>query len=84
MQTNDKEMQTAPAEDWPCRERPILQESSSDSRNGSINRSLAGNRSESFAMHFSMNLRTSGSFTFASDAGLIPLNEQKNDKMTVV
>lgn len=58
MQTNDKEMQTAPAEDWPGRERPILQESSSDSRNGSINRSLAGNRSESFAMHFSMNLRT--------------------------
>lgn len=47
-------------------------QSSSDCKNGSINSSLADNRSGTFAMHFSMNSRTSGSFTFFNDAGLIP------------
>lgn len=74
-------MQSAPAlEDWGCSERPILAESSSDCRNGSISSSLADNRSETFAMHFSINSRTPGSFTFPNDAGLIPFNKQKNDK----
>lgn len=81
MQTMNKEMQTLP-EDW-CRERDIP-ESSSDNRNGSINSCLADIRSETFAMHFSMNIRTSGSFTFTSDAGLIPFNKQKIDKRSVI
>lgn len=58
-----------------CKDRPILPASSSDWRKGSINSSLADNRSETFAIHFSINSLTPGSFTFVNDAGLIPFGE---------
>lgn len=50
----------------------MLPESSSDWRKRSINSSLADSRSETFAIHFSINALTPGSFTFDNDAGLIP------------
>lgn len=54
------------------KEPPTLSLSSSGRRKGSIKSSFAGNRSETFAIHFSINALTSGSDTFANDAGLIP------------
>lgn len=50
--------------------------SSSNWRKGSIRSSFAGNRSETFAIHFSINALTTGSFTFPKDAGLIPFKEK--------
>lgn len=50
--------------------------SSSEWRKGSLRSSLADNRSETFAMHFSINALTPGSFTFVKDAGLIPFKEK--------
>lgn len=57
-------------------ERPTLSFSSSEWRKGSSNSSLADNRSEASAMHFSMNDLTSVSATFANDAGFTPYQKE--------
>jgi len=66
-------------EEWALgrKKQPPLTFSSSDRRKGSIKSSFAGNRSETFAIHFSINALTAGSFTFANDAGLIPFQKKK-------
>lgn len=60
---------------WELKDLDMLPESSSDWRKGSINSSLADRRSETFAIHLSINALTPGSFTFANDAGLIPFKD---------
>lgn len=59
------------------RERPILPWSSSDCRKGSIKSSSADKRSDTFAIHFSINALTAGSVTFANDAGFIPYKQKE-------
>ena len=54
---------------------------SSDWRKESIKRFFAGNLSDTFARHFSINALTPGSATFANDAGFIPYQKMGEKKI---